>query len=397
MQVSVSEIDEARRVGRQYCAPARIVFVVNTDRFFLSHRATWGIALQAAGAKITVIAEDTGQAATIHELGFDFIDVSVGRETSAGVASIANSSARILGALLRIRPEVVFLVHQVAYTVGWPAALVLRRARFIRVAGGVGRALDSTVLHTRASRIVQASGRSAGRLSNVFTLFQLEDDRQTFIRLRLLPRRDHSLVIPGTGIDVRAWQPNVPRDFTKPVVLFASRLIQEKGIYEFVEAAKMLSGRGWVFRVAGSPDQGVESAVTGDELRQWRCKGDIEFLGHRSDMPQVLAEATLFVFPTRHPEGTPKVLIEAGASGLPSVVSGHPGCTAIVADAVTGTVLTAEPSTESIVAAIDAIASDPDKARAMGWAAHQRISQKFSLEAVLTRLFEWTPLGMSRS
>lgn len=393
---SVSEVEQAARIGRGFRGPNRVVFVVNNDRSFLSHRATWGAALQAAGAAVTVIAEDTGEAHAIRSLGFGFIAVGVGREAS-GVFAMTKSATLILVALFRIRPSLVVLSAQVAYTLGWPAAVFLRRATFIRVAGGVGRALDPSALKTRASRVVQLSGHLAGRLGNVFTLFQTEHDRETFERCGLLPVPDRSLVIPGTGIDVTAWQVDGVRDFDKPVILFASRLYREKGIHEFVGVAEKLRGRGWRFQVAGDPDLGVESTVATEELERWRYDGAVEFLGHRKDMSRVLSEATLFVFPTRHPEGTPKVLIEAGASGIPSVVSGHPGCSAVVEHDVTGIVLGTVPSVAEIATAVEALASDSSKSRAMGAAAHKRISTTFSLDAVLTRLLEWKAVGAVRS
>jgi glycosyltransferase involved in cell wall biosynthesis len=393
---SVSEVEQAARIGRGFRGPKRVVFVVNNDRSFLSHRATWGAALQAAGAAVTVIAEDTGEAEAIRSLGFSFIAVGVGREESS-VLTMAKSATLILLALLRIRPSLVFLSAQVAYTLGWPAAVFLRGARFIRVAGGVGRALDPSVLKTRASRVVQLSGHLAGRLRNVFTLFQTEFDRQTFERRGLLPDPERSLVIPGTGIDVNAWQVDGVRDFEKPVILFASRLYREKGIHEFVGVSEKLRGWDWRFQVAGDPDLGVESAVATEELERWRHDGAVEFLGHRKDMARVLSEATLFVFPTRHPEGTPKVLIEAGASGLPSVVSGHPGCSAVIEDGVTGIVLGTEPTVAELATAVESLVSDASKSRAMGAAARNRISTTFSLEAVLTRLLEWTAVGAVRS
>lgn len=392
---SVSEVAQAARIGRRFVGPKCVVFVVNNDRSFLSHRATWGAALQAAGATVTVIAKDTGEAHAIRGLGFNFVAVDVGREES-GVLAMTKSATLILVTLLKLRPSVVFLSAQVAYTLGWPAAVVLRRTRFIRVAGGIGRALDPAVLTTWASRVVQLSGGLAGRLGNVFTLFQTERDRETFARLRLVSAPERSLVIAGTGIDVDAWKIDRSRDFGSPVILFASRLYREKGIHEFVEVAEKLRGRGWRFVVAGDPDPGVESTVSTDELERWRRDGAVEFLGHRKDMARVLSEATLFVFPTRHPEGTPKVLIEAGASGLPSVVSGHPGCSAVIEHGVTGVVLCAEPTVAELANAVDELASDAARADAMGTAARERIATCFSLQTVLTRLLEWKAVGVVR-
>jgi len=137
--------------------------------------------------------------------------------------------------------------------------------------------------------------------------------------------------------------------------------------------------------------------VTTEELEKWRRDGAVEILGHCQDMAGILAEATLFVFPTRHPEGTPKVLIEAGAAGVPAVVSGHPGCAAVIENGVTGIVLEHEPTVPELAMAVEALASDASGSRAMGVAARDRISALFSLDTVLTRLLDWDAVGAVRS
>lgn len=391
---AVLEVDRAVEIGRKYQGPKKVVFVVNNDRSFLSHRATWGAALRAAGATITVIAEDTGDAAAIRKLGFKFVPVRVGRESSS-VTQMAKSAIQILMALLKIRPNLVFLSAQVAYTLGWPAALLLRRTEFVRVAGGVGRGLSPNALRTRAGRVVRASGYMAGHLQNVFTLFQIEDDRQAFLRYGLIQDIQRTRVIPGTGIDVKAWEVDNPRNFEKPVIVFASRLYREKGVYEFVRIAEALRGRGWIFQLVGDPDHGVPSAVTEEEILRWRNDGAVEILGRRTDMADVLGQATMFVFPTQHPEGTPKVLIEAGASGVPSVVPRHPGCVAVVEDGVTGIVCKDDSATEW-ASAVERLASNPELSRRLGDAARERVAAVFSLQTVIDELFLWEPVGARR-
>ena len=395
-QSPVSELGVARRIGRNYRGPTRVAFVVNNDWWFLSHRASWGEALKAAGAAVTVIAEDTGKANVLRKMGFDFIDIHVGRESSS-VLTMVKSAVQILLALLRLRPDVVFLTAQAAYTLGWPASLILRRTAFVRVVSGTGRALTPSALKTPASKVVQIAARITGRLHNMYTLFQVEQDRQVFISLGLLPFPERSLLLGGTGIVVDSWRGGDEfRDFEHPVILFASRLFREKGIYEFVEAAGLLHGRGWRFQIAGEPDYGVASAVTLDEIERWRRRGTVEVLGLCTDMTDVFAKATVFVLPTRHPEGTPRVLIEAGAAGVPSIASSQSGCAAVIDHGVTGLLLGLEPSAQDIAAAVESLASNPSVANAMGLAAREKVTKNFSLEGVLTRLLEWAPLGAVR-
>src|SRR5688500_16434056 len=95
LHTSVSEVEQAVEIGRGFRGPNGVVFVVNNDRSFLSHRATWAAALQAAGAAVTVIAEDTGEGDAIRRLGFNFVAVGVGREASS-VLAMAKSATLIL-------------------------------------------------------------------------------------------------------------------------------------------------------------------------------------------------------------------------------------------------------------------------------------------------------------
>ena len=394
---SVSEVEQAARIGRAFRGPEGVVFVVNNDRSFLSHRATWGAALQAAGAAVTVIAEDTGEADAIRSLGFDFIAVGVGREAS-GVLAMTKSATLILVTLLRIRPSLVFLSAQVAYTLGWPAAVLLRRTTFIRVAGGVGRALDPAVLKTRASRVVQISGHLAGRLGNVFTLFQTQHDRETFARRGLLPAPRAVTGNPRHGHRRKRLAVDEVRDFENPVILFASRLYREKGVHEFVEVAEKLRGRGWRFQLAGDPDPGVESTVTTEELEWWRRDGAVE----TPRLPQGHVPRTRRGNPLRLPDATPRGHPEGAHRGWsrPAYPRSSPGIRAARRSSkhgVTGIVLGTEPSVAELATAVEALASDASVAGAMGVAARERISTTFSLDAVLTRLLEWKAVGAVRS
>src|SRR5690242_16263768 len=102
------ELSTARTIGAQYSAPKSVVFVVNNDRSFLSHRASWASALHAGGSSILVIAEDTGRSDEIRALGFDFHPVAFGRE-SIGARDAVVVTTKVATKLLRVRPDLVFL------------------------------------------------------------------------------------------------------------------------------------------------------------------------------------------------------------------------------------------------------------------------------------------------
>jgi glycosyltransferase involved in cell wall biosynthesis len=121
------------------------------------------------------------------------------------------------------------------------------------------------------------------------------------------------------------------------IVVLPSRLLWEKGIGEFVEAAKSLKTQGITARFAlvGEPDPGNPSSVSAAQLRAWDAEGVVEWWGWRSNMETVIRESHIVCLPS-YGEGVPRVLIEAAASGRPIVTTDAPGCREIVRHGVNG-------------------------------------------------------------
>jgi glycosyltransferase involved in cell wall biosynthesis len=371
--------------GRRYLTTKKIVFVVNNDRFFLTHRASWASALLASGAHITVIAQDTGYAEDIRDLGFDYIPLHFGRE-SISAKQAARTSVKIFFILLKLKPNAVFLVATAAYVLGWPVALFLPKTMFIRVITGAGRALERTGKRSPATAIVRSSLRLSSHLGNIFSLFQIQSNFENFVSSKLCTR-DRSFVIRGTGIDTESWLPPDRTADHPIVILFAARLFREKGIYEFINLAKASAGDGLRFVVVGEPDDGVASSVKPDELRRWQDEKVVEYWGRHDDMKSVYRAADIFVLPSRHPEGTPRVLIEAAACGVVAIASDQPGCREVVVDGETG--LIADLNEEgSFSAALEKLLSDPTYRANMAAKARLRAAETFSLDATLKPLYE---------
>lgn len=380
----------AMYIGSKYCADGHVVFVVNTDRFFLTHRSSWAVALSNAGARVTVIAEDTGYADRVRALGLSFVQVPFGRE-HISVLQAMRAAWLVFRFFLKQPPKTVFMVATAAYTLGWPAALILRRTHFVRVIAGAGRALTESG-RTSAGSIVQVALQVTSRLKNVSSIFQTTEDLDRFVANRWA-KPSASTVIPGTGIDIDVWKPDADLVDSPLVVLFASRLFKEKGIYEFVELARCFNRPSIRFLVVGRPDDGVESGVSLDTLEEWENEGIIEYLGESDDMLSVYKQAHIFVFPSLHPEGTPRVLIEAAACGLAIMASDQPGCRMIVRDGETGKLFDPR-SADSINETFASIIDDVQGRKMMAAAARSLIVEQYSLDITLRRIAEF--IGLPR-
>jgi glycosyltransferase involved in cell wall biosynthesis len=153
-------------------------------------------------------------------------------------------------------------------------------------------------------------------------------------------------------------------------------------VREFVQAARILKSRGIAvtMRIAGAPDQGNPTAVAAAELAEWQDEGIVDFLGHRSDMAAVLADAHIVALPS-YREGLPKVLIEAAASGRAVVTTDVPGCRDAIEPGVTGLLVPAKDA-QALADAIATLVADPLRCQKMGAAGRILAEAEFDVSRV---------------
>jgi glycosyltransferase involved in cell wall biosynthesis len=173
---------------------------------------------------------------------------------------------------------------------------------------------------------------SFGFASTVF--FHNRDDLDTFLRLRLV-KSTQAQVVPGSGVDTSFYTPSeLPESET--VFLVIARLIAEKGIREYVEAARIVkqSNPQCRFAILG-PFYNAPSAITREEIDDWISQGLIEYWGQTADVREALRACSVVVLPS-YREGLSRVLLEALACGRPLITSDVPGCRELVIPEVNG-------------------------------------------------------------
>jgi glycosyltransferase involved in cell wall biosynthesis len=197
-------------------------------------------------------------------------------------------------------------------------------------------------------------------------------------------------VIAGSGVDCARF---VPRPATScndpPCVLLAARLLWEKGVAEYVQAARSVraQGRRVRFLLAGASDPGNPAAVPETVVRGWVEEGAIEWIGHVDDMPALFASTDIFVLPSYYREGLPKSLIEAAACATPLITTDMPGCRDVVADGVDGLIVPPR-NAEALGAAIVRLLDAPEQARQLGVAARAKALARFDERIVIRRTLE---------
>ena len=239
-------------------------------------------------------------------------------------------------------------------------------------------------------QIVTRLYRLAFRRTRV-VFFQNEEDRRLFVDRRIV-RPAQARVLPGSGVDLERFSP-APRAAGPPTFLFIARLLRDKGVVEFVDAARKLREDlpHVRFQLLGPIDPGNRTGVGPNQLDSWVEEGVIDYLGVTDDVRPFIAAATAVVLPS-YREGMPRVLLEAGAMARPAIASDVPGCRDIIEEGVNGHLCQVSDAV-SLADAIRRMAELPTERRlAMGEAARRRVQGEFSetvvIEAYLKALAE---------
>jgi glycosyltransferase involved in cell wall biosynthesis len=217
-------------------------------------------------------------------------------------------------------------------------ALAARLARVpatVNAVAGMGYVFTSSDIKARLLRpLVRVLMRATLDGDRSLLILQNPDDADTFLAANLItPPKIR--VIRSSGVNTARFHPVDPQPGKRPLrVLLAARLVWEKGIQEFVDAAKLLRtrGRDVQFILAGMPDDGNPRSVELAQVHEWVDAGLVRWLGHVDDMPALLNTVDVMALPSYYREGVPKSLIEGAACGLAIITTDLPGCREVVTE-----------------------------------------------------------------
>lgn len=363
----------------------KVILFANTDWYLYNFRRSLALALRDAGHEVLLVSPPGAYGARLQELGFRWIAAPMERRSLNPLREL-----RLVLWLRRlVAAERVDLVHGFTIKCAVYGSLAARLARVgarVNAVAGMGYVFTSDDLKARALRpVVRALLRLALDGRGARLILQNPDDVALFAQARLV---NPALVrlIPGSGVDCERFLPASPGGDEAPLrVLLAARLLWDKGLAEYVAAARELrkQGRDIEFLLAGDPDPGNPAAVPDDTLQGWVAEGLLRWLGHVDDMPALFASVDVVVLPS-YREGLPKGLIEAGASGLPLITTDVPGCREVVTDGVDGLLVPVKDS-RALAAAIARLHDDPALCARLGKAAREKALAEFDEKIVIER------------
>jgi len=360
----------------------KILFVVNAPEFFLSHRLPIALAAREEGYEVHVATADGDAVREIRRLGLVHHTVAIARSGQNPFAELGSiiSLYRLFRAL---KPDLVHLITIKPVLYGGIAARIAGVPAMVAAVSGLGTVFVAQSVAARARRaLVSWLYRMAFSQRRLAVIFQNPDDRDGLLAIGAL-EKEQVRMIRGSGVNLANYS-FVPEPEGTPVVVMAARLLRDKGVYEFVEAARLLKSRSVevVMRLIGALDPGNPTSVEQAELDAWLAEGVVELPGYRCDIARQYAAANIVCLPSYYGEGLPKTLVEAAACGRAVITTNHPGCRDAIEPDVTG-VLVPVKSAPSLADALQALIEEPERRMRMGKAGRELSERAFSIDRIV--------------
>ena len=361
----------------------KILFIVNVDWFFVSHRLVIAKEAIRQGYEVHIATSVTDKLDLLIKNGLIVHELNLtrGRAHYSFLSELWN----FLAIIRVIKPDLVHLVTIKPILLGGIAARLAKVPALVTAVSGLGIVFSSNKIKYKfLRRLLYPFYRLAFMHKNQKIIFQNNNDLSSLTSLSLVSSKK-SIIIQGSGVDLNVFK-YIDEPNETPVISFAARLLIDKGVEVFVEASKILKSRkiNARFWLIGEPDLGNINSVSIKQLNEWESKGLIEWLGYREDIPDLFSKSNIITLPSFYGEGLPKVLIEAAASGRSVITTDHPGCRDAVESEKTGLLIPPRDPVR-LADAICVLLDDSERRKHMGANGRKRAEEKFDVNKVVDK------------
>jgi glycosyltransferase involved in cell wall biosynthesis len=399
----------------------KLLYFIGVDWFFYSHFLDRAIAAKEQGYDVVVLTGLTRDDDPLAEHGIKLIGIPFERR-SMNPLGLMRNLVNVIRILKQEKPDIIHQVALKPILVGSIATRVVGIKRVINAVVGLGFAFSSETDSAKtARRFVSMLFDLVLDKKHAKTVFENADDRDYFLQQGWVTEQG-AVLIRGAGVDIERFSPGsvrLPTQATSetsvdttdeatigaeaaltsgargtippaalsapaPTVMLLSRMLWDKGIGEFVGAARMLTrqhGKQYAqFVLVGDPDDDNRGSISREQLLAWQQEGIVRWWGYKPDVANVLTKATISCLPS-YREGLPKSLLESLAMGLPCIATDVPGCREAVKDGING-LLVPPRDTAALANAIYLLLGDPELRQQFGQASRKMAVEEFSREIV---------------
>ncbi len=364
----------------------KLLYVVNVDWFFISHRLPIALKAMETGYQVHLSCAFTDKYEELAAMGFILHPIELSR-SGTGLWSELLAFWQISRVLQHVKPEVAHFVTIKPVLYGGIWSRLFGHSKRVFSISGLGYVFIAQGIKAKCVRgAIALLYRFAlgGRASQV--IFQNPDDQALVLKATGIAAKQATL-IRGSGVDLSHY--NVQEEpVGAPVVMLVARLLYDKGVAEFVAAAEILHQSMPQVRMVlvGNTDHGNPKSVSAEQLADWVAQGVVEHWGYQRQIAGVMAQSHVQVLPS-YREGLPKSLIEAAACGRVVITTDVPGCRDAIIEGQTGLLVPVKNAT-ALADAIRVLLTDEQARKAMGRAGRLWAEQVFDIRQVVAKHME---------
>lgn len=360
-------------------ANVKTLLFANTAWYLYNFRLPLAEALRAQGYDVVLVSPGDEFSKKLISAGFRWIEFPFSRKGRNPFQEIFTIS-RLITLYRRELPDFVhhFTIKCVLY--GSLAARMAGIRRVINSITGLGYLFIGNSLGQKIIRPLILLLYRIG-LKSTQVIFQNGDDLQQFLSNGLVVS-DQVSIVRGSGVDINRFSPTWEPDGQQQILLPA-RMLWDKGVAEFVQAARILKAEGVDARfvLAGDTDEENPANVPLKQLQEWQKEGVIEWLGWQGNMPELISRSSIVCLPS-YREGLPKTLIEAAACARPMVAFDAPGSREVVIPGETG-LLARFKDVNDLSVCLRRLLNDRGERRRMGENARKLAEKEFSIDRIV--------------
>ena len=364
----------------------KIIINLTEDWFFVSHFLGRAVDAIASGYEVYISCNETSKRKIIENNNIKFFPLALDRR---GINPFYEFLIILKYCFLfyKIKPDIVHNVGSKPIIYGSIAAKFLNIKSLINAPIGLGFAFSSDTFRAKLLKPVlifllsHTLNKHHGKGKENRVIFENSDDMNYFIRRKIVKKSDARL-IRGAGVEIDYKYKKKKKINKNITISLVARMLKDKGIFEFVNAARILNKRNFQcrFLLVGDIDQKNPSSLKTSTLKRWHEKGIIEWLGWIDNIKEILCDTDILCLPS-YREGLPKSLLEGAAIGLPLVTTNTVGCRDIVVDGVNGYLVPVKDSV-NLALAIEKLIRDKELRAKMGNESLKLAISKFSSKII---------------
>ena len=364
----------------------KLLYLISEDWFFCSHFIERAIAAKNAGYEVVVVANENKHAEVIRHAGLFFVPLKISRRSINPFIEML-TIIDIWRIYKSQRPDLIHHVALKPLIYGSFVARLIGIKCIVNAPVGMGYVFTTEKWLTKTLRpLINLLIRWFINPPHSKVIFENNDDLNMLINDGLVSASD-AILIRGAGVDINQFT-LIPEPEGALVIVLTARMLWDKGIREYVEAARVLkaSNEDIRFLLVGASDPDNAASISEKQLTSWHSEGIVEWMGYQKDIPKLLSQCHIVCLPS-YREGLPKSLLEALAAGKPVVTTDVPGCREVVINEFNG-LLVPPRNTQALVCALSSLIANQTLRMRFGKSGRDRAEKEFSSNIVINLTLE---------